>query len=640
MSRDELSIGNGVDASVSEDAEVARVLDEYLADLEAGRPADPDRLLAEHPAIASQLRDCLEVMHLAGRVAELPDPPPIGEDGVRLGPQFGDYRIVRQVGRGGMGVVYEAEQQSLRRRVALKVLPLASALDPRQLRRFHVEAQAAAQLHHTHIVPVYAVGCERGVHYYAMQYIEGRTLAQLIRELRQLEGRDDADVMPTAVLEGDLELASMLASGDLAPSERAAAADAPATSPAVARSSSAGAAPSPSSSAHTSAYFRTVANLGIQAAEALEHAHQEGVIHRDIKPANLMVDIKGHLWITDFGLARLQNDSGLTLSGDLVGTIRYMSPEQAIGHRAVVDHRTDIYSLGVTLHELVALEPAFEGPDRREVLRRIIEEEPRPLRALKSAVPRELETIIQKATAKEPESRYLAAQDLADDLRRFLEHKPIKARRPTLFESVAKWSRRHIAAAVATIAVLIIAVGALTASTLLVARAQRRTAAALETAEERSRQARRAVRHHVYPRRRAMAGPPASDGADAAGFPRGGDEVLRGVRQRTAGRLRGAAARGGGPVPSGRDPAPSWAGPARRRRRIASSSTGFRSCSIVGPAIPGACSCSPRASGVWGSSCGRRAASRRPRACSGGRSRSRTPRWRFGPSRIPNTPAT
>src|SRR5262249_1955673 len=150
------------------------------------------------------------------------------------------------------------------------------------------------------------------------------------------------------------------------------------------------------------------------------------------KPANLMVDFKGHLWITDFGLARLQNDSSLTLSGDLVGTIRYMSPEQAIGQQAVVDQRTDIYALGVTLHELVALEPAFDAQSRSEVLRRIVEEEPRPLRGLNPAVPRELETIIRKAMAKEPESRYMTAQELADDLRRFLEHKPIKAKRPTL----------------------------------------------------------------------------------------------------------------------------------------------------------------------------------------------------------------
>ena len=206
-----------------------------------------------------------------------------------------------------------------------------------------------------------------------------------------------------------------------------------------------------------------MANLGIQAAEALEHAHQEGVVHRDIKPANLMVDVKGHLWITDFGLARLQNDSGLTMSGDLVGTIRYMSPEQAIGHRARVDHRTDIYSLGVTLRELLTLEPAHEGGDRREVLRRIIEEDPKPLRSLVPAVPRELETIFQKAMAREPEARYTAAQDLADDLRRFLDHRPIHARPPSLWNRASKMIRRHrmVVTSVASMLLIIAVAGAL-----------------------------------------------------------------------------------------------------------------------------------------------------------------------------------
>src|SRR5262249_45627915 len=203
----------------------------------------------------------------------------------------------------------------------------------------------------------------------------------------------------------------------------------------------------------------------------------------DIKPANVMVDVKGHLWITDFGLARLQNDSGLTLSGDLVGTIRYMSSEQAIGQRAGVDQRTDIYALGVTLYELVALEPAFDGQDRREVLRRIVEDEPRSLRALNPAVPRELETIIRKATAKETESRYMAAQDLTDDLRRFLEHKPIRARRPTLIERAAKWARRHATAVVTAMIVLAVATTGLAIAYVRVRREQAKTSAALGRAE-------------------------------------------------------------------------------------------------------------------------------------------------------------
>ena len=186
-----------------------------------------------------------------------------------------------------------------------------------------------------------------------------------------------------------------------------------------------------------------MARLGIQAAEALDHAHRQGIIHRDIKPANLLVDVRGNLWITDFGLARFVNEAGLTITGDLLGTLRYMSPEQALATRLVLDHRTDIYSLGATLYELLTLRPVVDGRDRQEVLRRIAQDEPVPPRRIDPAIPRDLETILLKALAREPEERYATAQDLADDLRRFLEHRPIAARRPSVMERAAKWLRRH-----------------------------------------------------------------------------------------------------------------------------------------------------------------------------------------------------
>jgi tetratricopeptide (TPR) repeat protein len=380
-----------VHEALSLESLVAEVADEFLARQKRGERPSIDEYARRYPQFATVLGQVLSSLELVqlGSAAGPAKPGPRDE----LSPVLlGDYRIVREVGRGGMGIVYEARQLSLDRRVALKVLPFAAALDPRQLQRFKNEAQAAAQLHHTNIVPVFGVGCDRGVHFYAMQFIEGRTLAEVIGAWRA--GTET------------VELSSAASTGE-------------------------------------AEFYRTVARLGLQAAEALEHAHREGVVHRDIKPANLLADARGNLWVTDFGLARLQNDAGLTVSGDLVGTLRYMSPEQASGSAAAVDHRTDVYSLGATLYELLTLQPAFDDYDRQGLLRKIGAEEPKPLRHLNRAVPVELETIVLKTMAKNPAERYATARDLADDLGRFLKDEPIQARRPTLMQRCRKWARRH-----------------------------------------------------------------------------------------------------------------------------------------------------------------------------------------------------
>jgi serine/threonine protein kinase len=182
----------------------------------------------------------------------------------------------------------------------------------------------------------------------------------------------------------------------------------------------------------------------------LEYAHQLGIVHRDIKPANLLIEQSSlithdslRLWITDFGLAHCQSQAGLTMSGDLVGTLRYMSPEQALAQRLLIDHRTDVYSLGATLYELLALESAYRGMDRQELLRQIAFEEPRPPRRRNKAIPAELEIIVLKAMEKNPADRYERAQELADDLRCFLEDRPIRAQRPSPMQRMRKWSRRH-----------------------------------------------------------------------------------------------------------------------------------------------------------------------------------------------------
>jgi serine/threonine protein kinase/tetratricopeptide (TPR) repeat protein len=420
--------------SASERDPVDQLAEEFIARFRRGERPSVSEYVQRYPEIADVIPDVFEALvlmeelgpgHMDTNAGRAPSdvPPPR---------QLGDYQIVREVGRGGMGVVYEAEQISLNRRVALKVLPFAATLDAKQLQRFKNEVQAAGQLHHQHIVPVYGVGHERGMHYYAMQFIDGQTLAATIDELRQMDA--------SAVGAGNVQGSSSEATGG--PGRKPGAGLSPATSWLGA------AAASTKRLASNPSFLRTVARLGVEAAEALEHAHQLGIVHRDVKPANLLVDARGHLWITDFGLAHVQGDARLTVTGDLAGTLRYMSPEQALAKPGALDHLTDVYSLGVTLYEMLTLRPAFAGSDRQSLLRQIAFDEPSPPRFFNKSVPADFETIILRSIAKLPEERYPTAQHLADDLRRFLEDRPVQARRPTLVMRLRKWARRHQAAVV------------------------------------------------------------------------------------------------------------------------------------------------------------------------------------------------
>jgi serine/threonine protein kinase/Flp pilus assembly protein TadD len=406
------------------------IVDEFLERLEHDPRPDVEEYARRYPPLATVLRQMLPALQAVHAPAR--DRPAAGErPAAGTGPEerLGDFRIVREIGRGGMGVVYEAVQVSLGRRVALKVLPFAGALDGKHLQRFQNEAQAAAHLHHPNIVPVYFVGCERGVHYYAMQLIEGQTLAAVIHELRRWAGAEPEG--PAGPREPVSEFVGGLVWGPGAPE--------PSGIDPCGPSAALAAAHPPKDPA----FFRTAAGLAVQAARALEHAHQLGVVHRDVKPANLLVDGQGKVWVTDFGLAQVQNDTRLTRTGDVMGTLRYMSPEQALAQPAGVNHRTDLYSLGATLYELLTLAPTFTGRDRHELLRQIAFEEPRPLRRVNPSVPADLETIVLTAMAKDPAERYATAQELADDLERFVKDEPIRARRPTLAHRGRRWARRH-----------------------------------------------------------------------------------------------------------------------------------------------------------------------------------------------------
>jgi serine/threonine protein kinase len=470
-----------------DDPRVVEALEQYLASVEAGDRPNREEFLQRHTDIASALAECLDGLdalhqtatHSKASHAEGSSSGVAGD--WQPGTPLGDFRIIREIGRGGMGVVYEAEQLSLSRRIALKVLPFAFTLDPRQLQRFRNEARAAGSLHHTNIVPIYSVGMERAVHFYAMQYIEGKTLAQVIEGLQQIGWKKEL-VMPfrvpakdgptTETPRGTLR-SNPSASGETAVEPMGVLATAFSTS--------------------STQFYRSVARLGIQAAEALEHAHQCGVVHRDIKPANLIVDDQGKLWVTDFGLAQFHADAGLTQTGDLLGTLRYMSPEQAGGQRVLLDHRTDIYSLGATLYELLTLEPLFDGADRQALLHKILFNDPLPPRSIQKSIPLELETIILKALGKMPAERYATAQEMADDLSRFLHHEPILARRTSLVTWTRKWARRHPSlVASAVLLCVLTAAGSLVAAGLIKS-AYDREHLRTQQAEERFLLARQAV---------------------------------------------------------------------------------------------------------------------------------------------------
>jgi serine/threonine protein kinase len=465
------------------DPAFAALLEEVATKCLAGEPVDWSVYERDHPQHAEELRQLMPAMQAVAdlsRSAQEGDAAPV-RAGDAVDGTLGDYRILRELGRGGMGIVYEAEQISLERPVALKVLPFAGSLDARRLQRFQNEARAAASLHHPNIVPVYGVGCERAVHFYAMQYIDGQSLAAIIHELRQragLAGEDEDEPIaparqaaPSSQSDGDQARTSRYVPPAPAPAKPTAE-----TTPRAGLSTE--------QSIQSRAYFRTVAGLGIQAAEALEHAHETGVVHRDIKPANLLVDPRGKLWVTDFGLAQCQHHAGLTMTGDLLGTLRYMSPEQALAQRAGIDHRTDLYSLGATLYELLTLRPVFVGRNRQELLRQIAFEEPRPPRQYNSALPVELETIVLKALEKNPADRYGTAQELAADLRRFLDDRPIQARRPTLVQRARKWGRRHQAVVAAAGAVIVLVLAGLAVGSVLIWNEKERTRKALEAETE------------------------------------------------------------------------------------------------------------------------------------------------------------
>jgi len=478
-----------VNTPSDEQSPVDLLAEDFLDRRQRGETPTIEEYCRRHPELEDEIREVFEALLMVedlkpgsedegGTLA-----PDVQLDGRRL-ERVGDYRILCEIGRGGMGVVYEAEQESLGRRVALKILPRQLSDDATTLARFQREARAAARMHHTNIVPVFDVGQDGQHLFYAMQLIQGQGLDQVIDELERLrsefksapgdapsrpeetEDRDAAKAIAVSLLSGHFRPENLAA--DSAPpnsgeANRAESIEATITLAMQGASTSSAVLPGQSdiSTAESNhrAYFLSVAQIGLQTAGALSYAHARGIIHRDVKPSNLILDAAGIVWVTDFGLAKT-SDQPMTQTGDILGTIRYMSPER---FRGQCDVRADIYALGLTLYELLVLKPAFQSSDRLKLIDLASKTEPTAPRTIDSRIPRDLETVVLKAIDKDPKRRYQSADEMADDLQRVVNDEPILARRISVVERAVRWSRRNpwLAAASSVAAVGLVAVAVL-----------------------------------------------------------------------------------------------------------------------------------------------------------------------------------
>ncbi len=390
------------------------------------------------------------------------------EAGLPVGTQLGEFTIIEEIGRGGMGIVYRAKQDSLGREVALKVLPGHAHAGRSSVRRFRTEAKAAAKLTHTNVVSIFAQGEHQGLVYYAMELVDGVSLNTVVRSCPEMlsstwakdlagEGRSGASTKFVKQLRGSrrTHLTASATEGEAADEGGLDFLGDNRTKPRVTREA---ANVSTSRVIRSREDYRHLARLFAEVADGLHHAHQQGVVHRDIKPHNLLLGPDNALHITDFGLARLTNEPHLTIPGEIMGTPAYLSPEQVRGDSKTVDHRADIYALGVTLYEILAGKRPFEGETREQIIDQICRVEPTAPRRLDSRIPIDLETICLRAMSKETSGRHQTAEALADDLRRFAEGRPILSRRVGPVERAGKWVKRHKSLSTAIAAFVLVAV--------------------------------------------------------------------------------------------------------------------------------------------------------------------------------------
>jgi eukaryotic-like serine/threonine-protein kinase len=397
-------------------------------------------ILAANPEHANALRDRLAKLVRAGLLTTEPEPS------AAIPEQLGEFRLLKRIGAGGMGVVYLAEQQSLKRTVALKLVRPEQRFFPGARERFRREVEAVARLGDPGIVPIYSVGEEDGISFFTMEYVRGASLADVIATVHgsrpeALEGRDLAQA---AADRGDQEL------------------------------------PTPLPDLFRGSWVQTCCRIVLQMARAAQHAHERGVVHRDLKPSNAMVTPDGRVLLLDFGLAAAEGTLRITRTGAQIGTLHYMAPEQLLD--APTNARTDVYALGVTLHELLALQPPFHAEQAEKLRRAVLDGKPRSLRNANPEVPRDVETIIACAMDRDALRRYASAKDLATDLDRFLAHRPIDARPTSAILRLRRYGQRHPTVTTAMVLALLAAIAMPILLTIVKQEAEQERIAAQQTA--------------------------------------------------------------------------------------------------------------------------------------------------------------
>lgn len=464
---------------------IDEIAESFVERMERGETPSIEEYKAKYPALAKRIDAVLPALLMLEGIDLQPKQQKLAVD-ESIPEIIGDYQIIQEVGRGGMGVVFEARHTHMRRRVALKVLPKRLAKKPEYVARFLTECRSAGQLHHTNIVPVFEIGNVDGMHFYAMQFIHGENLDRVIEDVKRLRaeslakkadkkskkqksfgtnkansGNDHSEKLALSLIFGrqsdwpnadDQRENNTLPhsrENNGAPTEGSSSGISSEREDDLGLSDSVFGGESSSIARPGNVYHRRVAAVGIQVADALEHAHVNNVLHRDVKPANLILDTEGTVWITDFGLAKFEENH--TQTGDVIGTLRYMPPERFSGK---ADARSDVYSLGLTLYELCTLRCAFEGVDRANLIKEVSNRTPVPPRAIDPTIPFDLETIILKSTQPQPERRYQSAQELAEDLRLFLADRPINGRRVTKAERFVRVCRRNPVASLMTFCIL------------------------------------------------------------------------------------------------------------------------------------------------------------------------------------------